>query len=81
MHLLIKLEDVMAFIVNCVLINNKISTAIKLGTFVVNELCHVYVTHYVIQVFTAECYLLIQLKTLIYRLMLLWMCYLFNLKN
>jgi len=32
------------------------------GTCVVNELCELYVTHYRIRVFIAECNLLIQLK-------------------
>jgi hypothetical protein len=60
MRVLIKLEDVMALIVNCVLINNNMLTVIKLGTFFVSEPCQLYVTHFVIQVFTDECSLLLE---------------------
>lgn len=63
MHTLVQVEDILSiFFVNCVLINHKNSTPIKLGTCVVNVLCQLWVKYCRIQEFIVEHNLSIKLK-------------------
>jgi len=59
-------------VINCNLINNKNWSVIKLGTFIINALCQLWLKYYIVKVFIVDCNFLFELKTIYFRTIVFW---------